>query len=459
MRSQIQRDKKYRAKLDGDIAKIRADADGNRQKAAFRGAVVGQVEIEQRVRSILNADGILPMFNHFYMDFGKRLGRIRKTHGGNIAQAEACIQYWKWSARGLPAATLDKIMAVMGFQPCVAPPPPCDWDWKRKLTFSGNVSATNLDDFPVLVHLTNANFDFNKARPLGQDIRFMDSDTCPPDGTPLDHEIEHWDKPGANAWVWVKVPRIDGGTVNDFIYMFYGNNAAPDAQNAAGVWSNGYMAVLHLRGNGTANLPDSLAAYNFTKLGIGQPANVVGKIDGAQLFDGVNDFTNNPTLLDVMPSAVVHSFWIKPTNGWSPGMPATEFIVQKRNAATDIHHVYFFNINGTLHLETRRAGVTVGVSSIKTNWLAQFYHISAHFGTGGLKIYVDGVLDNSNPSTLVMQNGTYRDYFLGSADGPNLWLDGTIDEYRISNVTRTTDWVHAQWKSQDETLITYGAEE
>jgi len=38
-------------------------------------------------------------------------------------------------------------------------------------------------------------------------------------------------------------------------------------------------------------------------------------------------------------------------------------------------------------------------------------------------------------------------------------LDGRVDEARAQGVVRTPDWIMAQWKSQDETLITYGAEQ
>jgi biopolymer transport protein ExbB len=455
MRPPIRRQQKYAAKTSGDVARARAIADGDRQKAAFRVVAGDQVGIERLTKSVLTSHGVMPALNHFYMNFAKKVARDKSMYSGATLATEVCAEYEHWRLRGLADTVLNDILSRLGLTPCLA----CTWGYKRKLTFSGNVSATDLDDFPVLVHLTNANFDFNKAQSLGQDIRFMDSDTCPSDGTPLDHEIEHWDKSGANAWVWVKVPRIDGGSANDFIYMFYGNGTAADGQNAAGVWSNGYVAVLHLRGNGSTNLPDSLAAYNFTKFGIGQPSNIVGEIDGAQYFDGVADHATNATLLDTMPSALVISLWIKPTSGWSSAMPTAQYFTQKRNAADNIYGLLFAAADGSMRVENRRAGATVTLISVKKTWLPQFYHISAHIGTGGMKLYVDGVLDNSHATTQVMLDGTWHDYFVGCADGPNLLCDCSIDEYRVSDSARSTDWVHAQWKSQNETLISYGPEQ
>ncbi|NIM51397.1 MAG: DUF2341 domain-containing protein, partial [Gemmatimonadales bacterium] len=55
---------------------------------------------------------------------------------------------------------------------------------------------------------------------------------------------EKWDEAGT-SWVWVKVPQIDGSSNTDYIWMYYGADAS-DGQNAADVWSQGYVSVWHL---------------------------------------------------------------------------------------------------------------------------------------------------------------------------------------------------------------------
>ncbi|GAH76827.1 unnamed protein product, partial [marine sediment metagenome] len=173
-------------------------------------AIDQQVSAENFVKTL----GVPQMIQHFYMTFAKQVLSIKTKHSGQLAQDEVCIAYERWNTRGLNATGLDAIVAHYNFDTCATPTPSgCAWDFKMKLTFSGNVAVANLDDFPVLVHLTGANFDFTHAQNNGEDIRFMDSDTCPTDGTPLKHEIEKWDKAGTDAIIWVKVPRIDGGSV------------------------------------------------------------------------------------------------------------------------------------------------------------------------------------------------------------------------------------------------------
>ena len=45
--------------------------------------------------------------------------------------------------------------------------------------------------------------------------------------------------------MWVKVPSIPASSGAEQIFMYYGNPAAPDGQDPAGVWSNGYAGVWH----------------------------------------------------------------------------------------------------------------------------------------------------------------------------------------------------------------------
>jgi len=118
-----------------------------------------------------------------------------------------------------------------------------DWSYRKKLTFDNSGQSENLSDFPVLVALTSSNFDFNKAKDNGEDIRFVDSD----DSAELKYEIEKWDKTNQKAWIWVKVPQIDGSSSTDYIWMYYGNSGASDNQDAANAWDANYISVWHLK--------------------------------------------------------------------------------------------------------------------------------------------------------------------------------------------------------------------
>ena len=117
------------------------------------------------------------------------------------------------------------------------------WGYRKDIVLdntTANIGTTSeaLINFPVLITLNSSNFDYSKAKSDGSDIRFTDSDGT----TPLDYQIETWDIE-SDSFVWVKVPQIDINSNSDKIYLYYGNSSATDAQNAASVWSNGFVGV------------------------------------------------------------------------------------------------------------------------------------------------------------------------------------------------------------------------
>lgn len=62
------------------------------------------------------------------------------------------------------------------------------------------------EDFPFLVRLNHANFDFSQARANGEDIRIS------ADGKPLAYQVEEWDAAKGIASIWVRIPVIRGNT-------------------------------------------------------------------------------------------------------------------------------------------------------------------------------------------------------------------------------------------------------
>ena len=119
-----------------------------------------------------------------------------------------------------------------------------DWAERTMLVFKNSGQSDTLTDIPILVVLDSTRIDYSKVMNAGEDLRFIDDDST----TQLDYEIETWDESGT-SYVWVKVPQIDGSSYTDYIWMYYDNYGAPDTQDAAGVWSNGYAGVWHLKEN------------------------------------------------------------------------------------------------------------------------------------------------------------------------------------------------------------------
>ena len=127
-----------------------------------------------------------------------------------------------------------------------------NWRFKNQIWFNTTPLGANVmgscKDFPVLIRLDQNNFNFNKAKAKGEDLRFADRN-----GRPLSYEIECWDKINKIAEIWVNVPIIHGNAESDFIIMKFGNPAAVSESNSAAVFErkNGFVLVFHYLCNNT----------------------------------------------------------------------------------------------------------------------------------------------------------------------------------------------------------------
>lgn len=462
MRADTRRSEKYKAKLVGDVSKRRTDAYKKTQAAHFVLTTDEQVRIEREMKTMLSASvGIISL--PYYIIFAKEVVQKQKNYSGQTLYDELTILDDKWTSRGLTDNILLSIKQhyIPGYAVPTPPPPVCLWLHKRKLTFTGNVSAVDLDDFPVMVHLDNTNFDFAKAQNNGEDIRFMDSDTCPSAGTPLKHEIESWDKAGEQAWLWVKVPRIDGGSVNDFIYMYYNNGAAADGQDMNGTWEANFKMVQHLQENcGALNcLIDSTSNVKHgTPYDGAVPANLWnanGKMEGCCTFDNNNDSVRFPEDVVATNSWTVE-FFINPT-GWSN----FRFLCSKTASANDyikIHYetgviLFYANVAGARAFN--EADLNPGAPATG-NWthVALVFHDST-----SAKVYFNGVLQKTDNTVTNINWVANNAVWCFASDNGTETLNGRMDEIRISSTNRSADWLLGQYNSMNDTLITYGAEE
>jgi biopolymer transport protein ExbB len=169
-----------------------------------------------------------------------------------------------FSKECLSLKLLGAIAGVAFLLGAMAPPEANAWwdgKWKQRKMIQFDTSSTaanikeNLTDVPVLIRLHTGNFSFSAAKADGSDMRFVAAD----DKTPLKYHIEKFDPKEEIALIWVKVPRISGGSSQDSIYMYYGNSSAPDGQDVGGTYDVNYVAVYHL--NEKEGAPKDVTAY------------------------------------------------------------------------------------------------------------------------------------------------------------------------------------------------------
>jgi len=354
-----------------------------------------------------------------------------------------------------------------------------DWTYRKTLTFNNSGQSENLVDFPVLVMLTPGNFDYSHCQSDGRDIRFVDAD----DVTGLKYQIEKWNYNG-DSTIWVKVPRIDGSSSTDYIWMYYGNPGAADAQDAENVWDSNYVAVWHLsegetgiRYDSTANNNDGAPQYYD-----GDEA-TAGAIDGADGLDGLNDYVRIPGS-NIGTTSVTIETWVKfnaldaTTFSASSGanLGGTVFSTRELDghqsptlcvspasggAGSQKGAIFTFD----------SAGDARGAKGQTAMQAGQWYYIVGVFQYTGLgsfygnwDVYVNGNKDNLSANNFSLA-GSISMPFNGTPwriGDQNQWpggeTNGVIDEVRLSNRARSADWVRAQYRSMSSNFITFGLE-
>lgn len=321
------------------------------------------------------------------------------------------------------------------------------WNYRQKITIN-HLKVPNADqaNFPVLIKITDQNNTvFTKAKADGSDIIFVASDET----TKLSYEIEKFSTSSNNKELdaWVKISSLSH-TADTTIYMYYGNSTAtaPAASVAQDVWSNGYAGVWHATNASTTTIADSVSTNTGTKKAVGEPVEVDGKIGLAQNYDGVNDYItgvgtalgnagNNANItlsgwVNLDNVSGVRSIFNKGQNGscFNYGVRITNGILKATNSTND------FQVNDT--------AITTG------GW----HYVSIVYNSSGAIGYVDNTVGTLNTSakttTCVINNWVmgvrvYNDLTAGL-------FDGSIDEFRIANSTRSADWIATEYANQND---------
>ncbi len=312
--------------------------------------------------------------------------------------------------------------------------------------------AESLMDFPVLVKLDSSRVDYSQVQDQGQDLRFIDADG----ETVLSHEIETWNETGT-SFVWVRVPRIDGGSESDHIWMYYGNTAASGIEDATGVWSSDHVAVWHLNQTPTgsaSDIGDSTAGahHGTSQGGMGSSNQVSAAIDGGLDFDDVNDYVNAGNSADFDLTTYSWSMWVRtdhsPTGGeneqplWN-GDTQFQFNWNHNNAAYR---------GAALHNDGAWQPAQIATSLQANVW----YFVSATYDGTNLRVYLNGSLEDTQAAGTPVTS-TYN--FTMGNDPFNLAFAGQLDEVRVSSAARSASWTYAQYLSDADQFITFGATE
>ncbi|MBN2496997.1 MAG: DUF2341 domain-containing protein [Deltaproteobacteria bacterium] len=309
------------------------------------------------------------------------------------------------------------------------------WSHRVRLRFD-NRDLEQLADVPVLVRLDSSRIDYFFTADGGADLRFIDPGELDP---VLAYEIEDW-VPFGTSTIWVRVPQIDADSIEDSIWLYYGNaTVAQSGERPEEVWDDSFAAVWHLNHNASDSSGDTHGYFIGTENADTLFAGGLKFLGGDYVDFGDHD--NLEGLADLTVEA-----WVLCEN----------IQQQHRPYVGQGNHAW-----GLKQLNTRAF---------------QFYvydtaHRSAAWGTveSGYWYYVVGRYDASTESVHLFVDGQQR--ASASAEGiPDVsdevqighnseetdrYFIGQMDEVRISRTARPDDWIEAQHRSGTDSYVIY----
>lgn len=337
------------------------------------------------------------------------------------------------------------------------------YDNRKKLTVDQTDIDADLTDFPVTVFIT-ADADIgDTANADGFDIRFTTSDGS----TLCKYERESWAVAGgqATAVFHVKVPAVSGSADTDF-YIYYRAADTADGADPTNVWDANYVGVWHLgEGDSTAaNFYQDSTSSNKdgTLVDVdGDTTQAVGKVGNCLDFNGDADSVNTNLIPFTGDQAFALEAWISLDT-----VGSTPCIVSWGGSGTlNLASLYVSKSgSGAFSLEFGGGnGYRSALGVIATGIWYQVVGVKT--GAGAInttcKLYINGSevsadVASTNTPNIAGTNGLkIAAYPTAGADFSN----GKIDEVRVSNIARSAAWIRASYESQNDTMLTYGAEE
>jgi len=349
-------------------------------------------------------------------------------------------------------------------------PFPVDWfnlDWGKRIPLTVNAGQVQ----PTIGGQSNFPISINSTFPtlIGQtqnQIRFAVGG-----GTPqpqLNYEIEEFDTLTGKLVAWVEIPTLLDG---ELLHMYYDNSLTPpDDSSGPSVWNltNNNVAVWHMNQKtfGSASTIDSTGATanNFSPQNMVAGVNdVAGKLDGAVDFDGVDEesFGFGSSVLRGLKNNITVMAWVKPG-----GFAA--FMRILANAVTPSGGIGWGLVDQTnMHFTT--LGVfdyqSGTIPAIPTTSFTHLACVMKNNPTKTVDFYVNGALvastNNPGGGDALPATGTIQIGSLIVSGVPIQFWKGPIDENRVDNTERSSDYIKTTFNTQDSfsTFFTEGAEE
>jgi hypothetical protein len=320
------------------------------------------------------------------------------------------------------------------------------WDYRVKITVQSSQVDATLTDFPVYVDLSDlpAGFHTNVNQTDGRDIRVTKADGL----TELPREVVLYDSSTDTGELHFKADSLSSSANTEF-YIYYGNSSATEpavdaTYGAENVWDSNFKAVYHLQADPSGTAPqllDSTSNSNDLTSGGSMTSgdSVAVKMGKGIDLDGTDDellSANNIGITGAGNRTV--SAWVK-----QPTASNKNFLGFGTTTTGGCFDMLFHTNKVAVHCYGGGYDNISNAPSYTANTLVHAYAIyngtsvnSFVNGTGGTATNM--TLNTAN-SVLKIGKGTYS-----ALDR----LTGQIDEVRVSDTVRSTDWMSAEYTNQ-----------
>lgn len=347
------------------------------------------------------------------------------------------------------------------------------WTYSKRLLLNTTMGGADISgmvcQFPVLVRLSGADFDFSKARSDGGDVRFKKSDD-----SPLAYEIERWDSAGQRAEIWVKVDTVYGNDSTHFFTLYTGNPAATAESNGPAVFDTaaGFEGVWHLSGEGAAMANDAtMNGYHGTPWNMTAASAVEGAIGTSRSFNGSSSYIS-------MQNTSAGKLNFPEDGGYSMSLWAyTDTIDTIWHAIAGKGHEQYYmqlkclgNNRATwefVEFQNQRGWEYTEDSTPPAPGAKQWlYLVGVRSGTSQ-RLYINGVrvIDTAVLMPGSAARNTSDDFSIGryghSVTLPRYqgwsYFKGRVDEVRVARGALTADWIRLSYMNQkaDDALVVF----
>jgi|SRR5215472_7726068 len=268
---------------------------------------------------------------------------------------------------------------------------------------------------------------------------------------------------------WVQIPTINSAGPNTVIYINYGDSTVTsDKQNRTAVWDSHYKAVWHFGDGTTLDLTDSTANHNnMANVGCTAGAGLLSSSTGVILHPDhgggmvLNGSSNYATVNDSASLSTFTTITIEFREQFPANFPSAVYqtILQKKGSPTSyallmqggsdvgssVSPVLAVTnatglsqrVPGTLYHGDAIGALNWGAVSWDNVTTAHWWVDSGSFAVqeayGSPQTWTAPAIGNTSPATM----------YCGATATGTQFYQGTIDELRISDIQRSTDWLGA----------------